>query len=100
VEGNPEWVSAIKRFSPWLVIAGHDHLTPVRSGRWYHRIGQTTCVNVGQTDKGPLHYCLVEAEFASAEPSLPNWMQATAFPWEETITLPSGAVTKNRRSTE
>jgi hypothetical protein len=66
VEGNPEWVSATTRFSPWLVIAGHDHLTPIRSGRWYHRIGQTTCVNVGLTDKGPLHYCLVEAEFTSA----------------------------------
>jgi Icc-related predicted phosphoesterase len=100
VEGNPEWVQAIKRFSPWLTISGHDHLTPIRSGCWHHRIGQTTCVNVGQTDNGPLHYCLVDAEFETAEPSLPTLMKATAYPWQETISLPSGAVTKNRRLTK
>jgi Icc-related predicted phosphoesterase len=87
VEGNPEWVQAIERFSPWLTIFGHDHQTPIRTGRWHHRIGQTTCVNVGQTDNGPLHYCLVEAEFESASSSLPSRMQVTAYPWQETIVL-------------
>ena len=88
VEGNQEWVQAIERFSPWLTISGHDHQTPIRTGRWHHRIGQTTCVNVGQTDNVPLHYCLIEAEFESASPSLPSRMQVTAYPWQETLVLP------------
>jgi len=45
-------------------------------------------VNVGQTDNGPLHYCVIEAEFESALPSLPSRMQVTAYPWQETIILP------------
>jgi Icc-related predicted phosphoesterase len=90
VEGNPEWVQAIKRFSPWLTISGHDHRTPIQSGRWHYRLGQTTCVNVGQTDDGPLHYCLVEAEFESEAPSLPTRMTVTAYPWQETVSLPDG----------
>jgi len=90
VQGNPEWVQAIDRFSPWLTISGHDHQTPIRTGRWYHRIGQTTCVNVGQTDNGPLHYCVIEAEFEGSSPSLPSRMQVTAYPRQETIALPDG----------
>lgn len=90
VEGNPDWVTAINRFSPWLTISGHDHITPIRSSRWHHRIGQTTYLNVGQTDNGPLHYCLVEAEFESTTPSLPKRMQITAYPCGETVTLPAG----------
>ena len=96
VEGNPEWVQAIKRFSPWLTISGHDHLTPIQSRHWHHRIGQSTCVNVGQTDNGPLHYCLVESEFESASPSLPTRMEVTAYPWQETLSLPTGNVITSR----
>jgi Icc-related predicted phosphoesterase len=92
VEGNAEWVQAIKRFSPWLTISGHDHRTPIRSGRWHYRLDQTTCVNVGQTDNGPLHYCLVKAEFESASPRLPTRMEVTAYPWQETLSLPDGKV--------
>jgi Icc-related predicted phosphoesterase len=90
VEGNLEWVWAIKHFSPWLTISGHDHLTPIHSDRWHHRIGQTICVNAGQTVSGPLHYCLVEVAFRSVSPSLPTRMAVTAYPWEETVSLPFG----------
>jgi Icc-related predicted phosphoesterase len=92
VEGNPDWVTAIERFSPWLTVSGHDHITPIRSNCWHHRIGQTTCVNAGQTDHHPLHYCLVEAEFESQAPSLPTKLEVTAYPWQETLALPSGKV--------
>ena len=97
VEGNPEWVQAIKRFSPWLTISGHDHRTPIWSGRWHYRLGQTTCVNVGQTDNGPLHYCMVEAEFEGVSPSLPTRMAVTAYPWQETVSLPDGNLISSRR---
>jgi Icc-related predicted phosphoesterase len=96
VEGNPEWVQAIKRFSPWLTISGHDHRAPIQSGQWHCRIGQTTCVNVGQTDNGPLHYCFVEAEFAGTSTSLPTRMRVTAYPWRETHYLRDGKLTKSR----
>jgi Icc-related predicted phosphoesterase len=96
VEGNPEWVQASKRFSPWFTISGHDHRTPIKSGQWNCRVGQTTCVNVGQTDSGPLHYCLVEAEFESASPSLPTRMTVTAYPCQETICLPDGGLITSR----
>ncbi len=29
VAGNPDWINAIERFSPWLTISGHDHITPI-----------------------------------------------------------------------
>ena len=89
VEGNPDWVPAIKRFSPLLVISGHDHLTPIQSNIWHHCLGKTLCVNVGQTQHGPLHYCLIEAEFQTDSPDLPIRMRVTAFPWRQTIELPS-----------
>lgn len=88
VSGNPLWNDAIERFSPWLTISGHDHNTPVTNKRWYHRIGQTVCVNVGQPDSGSLHYCVVEAEFTSSKVSLPSKLTVTAYPWEESLTLP------------
>jgi hypothetical protein len=64
VAGNREWNEAIKRFSPLLTISGHDHLTPLRTGTWYHRLGRTVCVNAGQTDAGPLHYTCSRQQFS------------------------------------
>ena len=90
VEGNPDWNSAIERFRPWITISGHDHATPIKRKRWYHRLDATVCVNVGQSDRGPLHYCVVEAEFAGEASGLPTTMNVTAYPWNETVTLPSG----------
>jgi len=84
VAGNPKWRSAIERIRPILTISGHDHQTPIRNGKWHHRIGSTTCVNVGQTEHGPLHYCIVEAEFSGDAPSLPTRMTVTAHPQNET----------------
>jgi len=45
----------------------------------------TTCVNVGQAERGPLHYCVVEAEFDSDVPGLPTRMTVTAHPQNETV---------------
>ena len=59
-------------------------------------IMKSTCVNVGQTDNGPLHYCLVESEFESASPSLPTRLEVTAYPWQETLSLPTGNVITSR----
>jgi len=79
---------AVERFCPWITIAGHDHETPMINKCWHHRIGQTVCVNAGQSDSGPLHYCLVEAEFTGTKVSLPARLKVTAYPWAQSLTLP------------
>ena len=89
VEGNPEWTEAIARFSPWLTIFGHDHRTPLLQNRWHCRLGQTTCVNVGQSDRDPLRYALIELGYEQTAPSLPLQIKVTAYPETESVILPS-----------
>jgi|SRR6266567_1747690 len=85
VAGNRQWRTAIERFRPILTISGHDHQTPITKKKWYHLIGATTCVNVGQSENGPLHYCITEAEFDA--PGLPKRMTVTAHPRKETVVV-------------
>jgi Icc-related predicted phosphoesterase len=87
VEGNELWNEAIAFAKPLLTISGHDHVTPINKRRWHHKLGSTTCVNVGQTDSGPLRYSFVNAEFASDQPSLPKRMAVTAYPMGAKISL-------------
>jgi hypothetical protein len=87
VAGNGEWTDAIERFCPLLTISGHDHQTPIRTKRWFERLGSTISVNLGQTTAGPLRYSLVEAEYANKTPSLPLRMRITAFPTEESVAI-------------
>lgn len=85
VAGNPEWNEAIEQFQPLLCVCGHDHHTPIHRNHWHHRIGKTLVVNVGQTDAGPLHYCVIEAEFSSAAPALPTRLTVTGYPFGNTV---------------
>ena len=91
VAGNSDWNRAIERFSPLLTISGHDHLTPLKTGIWHHRLGSKVCVNVGQTDAGPLHYTFIEAEFPGDSPSLPSKMRVTAYPAGESVDVVGGS---------
>jgi len=87
--GHQEWTDAIDRFLPWLVIFGHDHITPIKRGRWHHTLPNgTVCVNVGQAESGPIRHCIVTARFAGQQPSLPVEMTVTACPQGEAIRLP------------
>jgi Icc-related predicted phosphoesterase len=85
VSGNQEWTDAIEYFNPRLVVCGHDHWTPIRTKRWHCRIGASTCVNVGQTDEGPLHFAVVKARFENDGASQPLEIKISAFPIAETI---------------
>lgn len=87
VEGNQEWTDAVENFNPMLVISGHDHLTPQKTKRWHCKLGTTTCINVGQTDHGPLHYCVVKAQFGAATPCLPLGIEVSAFPANQTVCI-------------
>ncbi len=91
--GVEEWRTAIEKYQPWITLSGHDHETPVFDGFWRDQIGQTTCINAGQpmrlTQKTKvLHYCVLDFDFVGTEPTLPKRMTVTAYPWNETVTLP------------
>lgn len=88
IAGHPEWAEAIERFSPWVVVCGHDHSSPVRNNQWHHRLGQTLVVNVGQSNGEALHYALIEAAFDSHRPSLPRRLTVRGSPWTGSVSLP------------
>ncbi len=87
MEGNQEWNDAIEEFSPLLTISGHDHYAPQRTGRWHIKMGKTVCINLGQSQQGPLHFALVQMDFDSDQPTLPTEIRVTAFPYRETLTI-------------
>ena len=87
VAGVPEWNQAIERHQPMLTISGHDHFSPVKNRCWAAQIGNTWCVNAGQSNFGPLHYTLIDAEFQWSRASLPRYMSVTAYPWNEELEI-------------
>lgn len=78
---NAIWSAAIQRFSPRLVISGHDHESPLKNGAWWHRLGSTLCVNVGQ-QQDTLHYTVVSFQYR-ATPS-PVGIVVQEFPGQRT----------------
>jgi Icc-related predicted phosphoesterase len=89
IAGNREWNDAIEAHRPLLTISGHDHVSPMANRTWFHRLGKTVCVNAGQSVVGPLHFCVVEAEFAFSLRSLPRRLTITAFPWAQALEIPT-----------
>jgi Icc-related predicted phosphoesterase len=85
--GNQKWTDAVERFSPWLVVCGHDHHTPIKNKRWYCEASNSTCINAGQTDHEKLHYSVIKAKFTPESQDLPSKMSIMAFPWQETIEI-------------
>ena len=77
IAGYREWMAAVERLAPKLVVFGHDHNTSRRKKIWHHKLAcGTTCINVGQDS--PLRYTLIEMTFTSEKPSLPTLVQVTA----------------------
>jgi Icc-related predicted phosphoesterase len=83
--GNEDWRKAVRKYAPMLVVCGGDHLSPISSGHWHDSVRFTPVVNVGQPRSGPLHYSLIEMEFSSASPSLPDAMRVTCYPKGEVL---------------
>lgn len=89
LQGNPEWREAIERYSPMLVVSGHDHQTPSRMGFWHDRIGDTLCLNAGQGNE-TLNYFVIGTTLHGQSPSLPASMVITHFPTKEVQLIPEG----------
>lgn len=83
---NPLWTDAVERFSPRLVVAGHDHDTPITNNTWHAHLGHTLAVNVGQAEKD-FHYTLLDFEFVESSPCLPCRIRVRAFPWNQEVIL-------------
>lgn len=86
IAANSFFKEAVERYQPLLVISGHDHETPLKTGQWRAPIGRTTCINAGQ-GRSRLHFCLIECSFEGSEASLPKDLQVTAFPWREKVAI-------------
>ncbi len=82
--GNDEWRDAITDYSPLLVICGHDHQTPLRGGSWRERVGQSWCLNAGQT-RDTLHYFVIDVIFKDRQPSLASEMKVVYCPSGERL---------------
>jgi len=73
---DPDWFNVIELYQPLLTVSGHDHSTPLKTGRWLTKIGDTVAVNAGQRVEpgkaaaGPLIYCTAEFEFLNDRPRL------------------------------
>jgi Icc-related predicted phosphoesterase len=93
---NPWFTNFVDRYQPLLTISGHDHNTPHTNGTWHTKVGNTTCVNVGQELK--TGYCIVDFEFQSSNISLPKSMTVTAFQWKQSFTIKkcSAQIDKNK----
>jgi len=85
--GRIEWLAVVERYSPLLVVCGHDHSTPLRHSTWHERVRETQVVNVGQKLDGTLHYSVVEMEFPGSTACLPRSVRVTAFPWDQRVEL-------------
>jgi Icc-related predicted phosphoesterase len=83
---NPAWRTALELYSPRLIVSGHDHRTPLMQNRWNARLGNSFCVNAGQSNS-KLHYTVIDFEFPEASPCLPLEITVRAFPWGEELLI-------------
>jgi len=73
---DPDWFNLVELYQPVLTVSGHDHSTPLQTGRWKTKIGDSVCVNAGQRVEpgkaaaGRLIYCVAEFSFLNGYPRL------------------------------
>lgn len=83
--GSDDWRGAIHDFAPMLVVCGSDQPSPLNSPEWHDSVRFSTVVHVGQPRNAPLHYMLIEADFTSDTPSLPDSLRVTSMPKGEVL---------------
>jgi Icc-related predicted phosphoesterase len=78
---NPQWKKAVERFSPLVVVSGHDHEAPIKNAKWNTKIGDSLCVNVGQKNT-ELQYCVLDFDFCDESARFPSKIKVSAHPWK------------------
>jgi hypothetical protein len=80
----PAWTEAVARWSPCVTVSGHDHDSPIDNKMWHTKLGETVCINVGQSEN-ELHYAVLDFEFESEAVPLPAKITIKAFPWDQQL---------------
>lgn len=64
VVGSKDIVKYIQEKQPYMSLHGHIHESSKMSGNWYANIGETICMNCGQSEFGKkdLHMTLIDTE--------------------------------------
>ena len=64
VVGSKEMLAYIQEKQPYMSFHGHIHEASRISGKWYANVGQTICMNCGQSEFGQkdLHIALIDTE--------------------------------------
>ena len=83
---NPDYTTAVERFSPRFVLCGHDHTAPLKNNIWNARLGNSLCANAGQSIS-VFHYTVIDFEFPKSSPCLPSKITVRAFPWGKEVVV-------------
>ena len=72
--GSKSITKFIKNSNAYMSLHGHIHESPDISGKWYDKIGNTICINPGQTEFGEdkLHYVLIDTNKNTYELRIEN----------------------------
>lgn len=64
IVGSKDMLEYIKTKKPYLSLHGHVHESSKISGKWKEKVGNTTCMNCGQTEYGEkdLHFAAVDTD--------------------------------------
>jgi len=62
--GSKAMARFIEQSEAYMSFHGHIHESPDMSGKWYNKLGNTICIQPGQTEFGnsKLHYVIVDTE--------------------------------------
>ena len=64
IVGSKAIYNFINKNQPYMSFHGHIHESPRISGKWFEKIGNTVCIQPGQTEFGDskLHYVIVDTD--------------------------------------
>lgn len=62
--GSKSIAKFLEQSNAYMSLHGHIHEAPKYSGVWYAKLGNTICIQAGQTEFGelPLHYVIVDTD--------------------------------------
>lgn len=62
--GSKSIAKFLEESNAYMSLHGHIHESPKNSGVWYAKLGNTICIQAGQTEFGekPLHYVIVDTD--------------------------------------